>query len=194
MGKHKINDEPVDTPSKKKAKKGAQTEETEVADQSMDQSQDVMETTDIVSMADMTYTQKIQYASAIASPLAGKKLTKKLLKLVKKAYAVKNIRSGLREVQKRLRKGDKGLVVFAADVTPIEIMCHLPAVCEGLDVPYCYVPLRRDIADAMGVRRPTLMVLVLEKKGDESFSQYEDLFEECKQAIKELPLFSDIAA
>jgi len=40
------------------------------------------------------------------------------------------VRNGLKDVQARIRKGEKGIVVFAGDVTPIEVMCHLPAVCE----------------------------------------------------------------
>jgi len=40
------------------------------------------------------------------------------------------VRNGLKDVQARLRKGERGLVVFAGDVTPVEVMCHLPAVCE----------------------------------------------------------------
>ena len=44
--------------------------------------------------------------SVIAQPLAGKKLTKKLLKVVKKAAASKILRRGVKEVVKVLRKAD----------------------------------------------------------------------------------------
>lgn len=34
-------------------------------------------------------------------------------------------------------------VVFAGDVTPIEVMCHLPVVCEDRNIPYAYVPAKK---------------------------------------------------
>lgn len=45
---------------------------------------------------------------AIAKPLAGKKLHKRLYKVVKKAAAQKMLRRGVKEVVKALRKGEKG--------------------------------------------------------------------------------------
>ena len=54
-----------------------------------------------------------------------------LYKCIKKGMKHKTyVRNGLKDVQARIRKGEKGIVVFAGDVTPIEVMCHLPAVCE----------------------------------------------------------------
>lgn len=44
--------------------------------------------------------------SAIAVPLAGKKLVKKLYKVAKKAAASKMLKRGVKEVVKALRKGD----------------------------------------------------------------------------------------
>ena len=54
-----------------------------------------------------------------------------LYKCIKKGMKQKTyVRNGLKDVQARIRKGERGIVVFAGDVTPIEVMCHLPAVCE----------------------------------------------------------------
>ena len=50
------------------------------------------------------------YVAPIATPLAGKKLTKKTLKVVKKAAGGKFLRRGVKEVVKALRKGEKGCV------------------------------------------------------------------------------------
>lgn len=78
--------------------------------------------------------------------------------------------------------GEKGLVVFAGDVTPIEIMCHLPAVCEEKNIPYVYVPFRTDISSAIGVRRPALMVLI------KKHPDLADLYDECEAKMKALPI------
>lgn len=72
--------------------------------------------------------------------------------------------------------------MFAGDVTPVEVMCHLPAVCEEKNIPYVYVPLRSDISTAVGIKRPALMVLIKQS------SQYEELYNECLSEVKALPL------
>ena len=52
--------------------------------------------------------------SAIAVPLAGKKLVKSLYKVAKKAAASKMLKRGVKEVVKALRKGDnvKACVIY----------------------------------------------------------------------------------
>lgn len=74
------------------------------------------------------------------------------------------------------------IVLFAGDVSPIEIMCHLPAVCEEKSIPYTYVPSRHDMGAAMGVKRGTVTVLVREH------AEYKDLFDELKKEISLLPV------
>jgi len=117
----------------------------------------------------------------IANPLASKKLSKKLYKCIKKAHKQKQIRKGVREVQKFLRKGEKGLVIFAGDTSPIEVICHLPGVCEDDDIPYCYTPSRDDLGLACGSKRPTCTVLI------KPHEDYQDLYDECSAGLKELP-------
>ncbi len=92
------------------------------------------------------------------------------------------MRNGLKDVQARIRKGERGLVVFAGDVTPVEVMCHLPAVCEEKGLPYVYTPSRQDLGTAMGVKRGSLMVLVREH------DDYRELFEECKGEMEAMPV------
>ncbi|XP_038045691.1 H/ACA ribonucleoprotein complex subunit 2-like protein [Patiria miniata] len=130
---------------------------------------------------ELTYEDLVQRLAPIANPLASKKLTKKIYKTVKKASKVKTLRRGVKEVQKFIRKGETGFVVFAGDVTPIEVMCHLPAVCEDRNIPYAYVPAKKDLGAAMGAKRATCCILV---KTHEDFS---DLFDDCLQLIKQLP-------
>lgn len=40
---------------------------------------------------------------------------------------------------KCLRKGEKGLVIMAGDISPIDVISHLAVYCEDLEVPYIYV-------------------------------------------------------
>ncbi|RZC37245.1 Ribosomal L7Ae domain containing protein [Asbolus verrucosus] len=130
---------------------------------------------------ELTYEEKLEHCSVIAKPMASKKLTKKCYKLIKKAAKHKTyLRNGLKDVQRRIRKGETGIVIFAGDITPVEIMCHLPAVCEDKDIPYVYTPSRKDLGAALGVMRGCLVVLV------RPHEEYKENFDELKEEITNL--------
>lgn len=61
-------------------------------------------------------------------------------------------------------------------------MSHLPGVCENKNIPYVYVPSRKDLGSALGVKRGCLTVLIRPK------DDYSEAFEELKTAISNLPV------
>lgn len=71
-------------------------------------------------------------------------------------------------------------MIFAGDVTPIDIMCHLPAVCEEKSIPYIYTPSRADLGAAMGVKRGTIALLIRENH------EYQDLYDDVKKELTHL--------
>ncbi|ENN76195.1 hypothetical protein HUJ04_002330 [Dendroctonus ponderosae] len=132
---------------------------------------------------ELTYEEKIAFCNGIAKPMAPKKLAKKCYKLIKKANQQKTyVRSGLKDVQTRIRKGEKGIVIFAGDVSPVEVMCHLPGVCEDKDIPYVFVPSRKDLGAALNVKRGCLVVLIRPN------SDYEEAYNELKEQFTTLPV------
>ena len=82
------------------------------------------------------------YISPIAEPLAGEKLEEKLLRLTKKFINLKLVKRGVKEVGKSIRKGHKGLVIFAADISPPDVLSHLPIQCEKKKIPYIFIRSR----------------------------------------------------
>lgn len=87
-----------------------------------------------------SYDEKIKHVSIIAKPLASRKMTKKLHKLVKKSTKCKVTKRGVKEVVKALRKKSKGVLLIAGDISPVDVIAHLPVLCEENDVPYMFVP------------------------------------------------------
>lgn len=136
------------------------------------------------TITELSYEDKLNYCNAIAKPMASKKLTKKIYKLLKKAMKHKktHVRNGIKEVQKGIRKGEKGLIILAGDVMPIDMYSHVPALCEEKDYPYCYVPSRGDLGNAMGFYRSAILVLIREHP------DYKELYDECYKEIKTLPI------
>ncbi|XP_073431228.1 H/ACA ribonucleoprotein complex subunit 2 isoform X2 [Dendrobates tinctorius] len=94
----------------------------------------------------------------------------------------RNIRRGVKEVQKFLNKGEKGIVVLAGDTLPIEVYCHVPVMCEERSIPYAYVPSKSALGAAAGSKRPTCVILI--KFNDD----YEDAFNDCLEEVQALPL------
>ena len=124
------------------------------------------------------------FVSPIADPLASDKLTKKLLKLKKKAMKDKLVKRGVKETVKAVRKGEKGLVIIAADISPIDVLSHLPILCEDKGVPYMYVKSRAEIGEACKTKRPTSCVMI--SKPDKKHTNTVESWKECTDKVVEL--------
>ncbi|KAI8095603.1 hypothetical protein BDF21DRAFT_435778 [Thamnidium elegans] len=130
-----------------------------------------------------------RFQSPIAHPLAEKKLVKKLYKTIKKASKVKHVRRGVKEVGKALRKGEKGLVIIAGDISPLDVISHMPVLCEDSNVPYVFVPSKEQLGEASSTKRPTsVTMIVLGGKGKDmkAATDYKELYDECYASAKDL--------
>ncbi|CAK7323170.1 unnamed protein product [Dovyalis caffra] len=132
--------------------------------------------------------KKILALAPIAKPLAGKKLCKKTLKLVRRAAEHKCLKRGVKEVVKSIRRGHKGICVIAGNISPIDVITHVPILCEEADIPYIYVPSKEDLANAGATKRPTCCVLVLTKppKGDLAEEEKEKLKTDFDQVVADV--------
>ncbi|KAJ2960034.1 hypothetical protein NQZ79_g4580 [Umbelopsis isabellina] len=142
-----------------------------------------------VAGSDNEEETKVLEASPIAHPMAEKKLTKKLLKTVKKAAKAKHVKRGVKEVVKGLRKGEKGLVIIAGDISPIDVITHVPVMCEDEQVPYVFVPSKEDLGTAGSTKRPTSCVMVVlggKKQDKKAAEDYKELYEECFKEAKQM--------
>ncbi|KAI0068851.1 L30e-like protein [Artomyces pyxidatus] len=133
--------------------------------------------------------------SPIAHPLAQKKLLKKLHKTIKKASKARQVKRGVKEVAKSIRKGEKGLLVLAADITPIDIISHLPVLSEEAQIPYVFVTSKEELGHASSTKRPTSCVMVCpgskrakRKAGEveDKDDDYRELYEECCTEVQKL--------
>ncbi|KAL6177938.1 hypothetical protein ACLB2K_049459 [Fragaria x ananassa] len=132
--------------------------------------------------------KKTQALAPIAKPLTGKKLGKRTLKLVRKAAEHKCLKRGVKEVVKSIRRGQKGLCVIAGNISPIDVITHVPVLCEEAEIPYVYVSSKEDLANAGATKRPTCCVLVITKptKGELAQEEQEKLKAEYDQVAGEV--------
>eukprot|EP00884_Botryococcus_braunii_P019607 jgi/Botrbrau1/632/Bobra.0161s0023.1 len=123
----------------------------------------------------------------IASPLADDKLSKRVLKVAKKAAKEKLIRRGVKEVVKALRKGSKGYCIIAGDISPLDVITHLPVFCEEKKVPYIYVRSKEELGAAGLTKRPTSCMLVLPPKpNDGDITDYQTSFDDILAKVKDV--------
>ena len=124
------------------------------------------------------------FVSPIAEPLANDKLSKKLLKLTKRGMKDKLVKRGVKETVKAVRKGAKGIVIIAADISPIDVLSHLPILCEDKSIPYMYVKSRAEIGEACKTKRPTSCVMIC-KPDKSKHAESVEPYNECQAKILE---------
>lgn len=125
----------------------------------------------------------------IAHPMADKKLTKRALKTVKKATKHRHVKRGVKEVVKGLRKGEKGLVILAGNISPVDVMSHIPVLCEDNQVPYVFVPSKEELGGSCSTKRPTCCLMIVPGGKDGkgiAHEDYKEYYEECFETAKEL--------
>mgnify|MGYP001425558799 FL=1 len=95
-----------------------------------------------------------------AYPLAEAKLSATILELVQQASNYKQLKKGANEATKTLNRGISEFIVMAADTEPLEIVLHLPLLCEDKNVPYVFVPSKVALGRACGVSRSVVAASV----------------------------------
>ncbi|MES1919242.1 NHP2-like protein 1 [Bonamia ostreae] len=96
-----------------------------------------------------------------AFPLADEELKKKLLELVQSSHQYKQVKRGANESTKALNRGQAEIIVMAADTDPIEIVMHLPLLCEDKNVPYVFVSSKMALGRACGLSRSLIACAIL---------------------------------
>lgn len=128
---------------------------------------------------------RLLYRCPIAQPISSDKpkMTKKVYSLIKKAVTVnkkKGIVKGIKDVTKAIRKGQKGIVVIGADISPFDVISHLPVALEEKKIPYVWVPSRQDLGTSTQSKRATSVVLLKPN------AEFEDSYKKVVSAIEEL--------
>lgn len=58
-------------------------------------------------------------------------------------------------------------MVLAADTQPIEILLHLPLLCEDKNTPYVYVPSKIGLGRSCGMSRPVIAAAITSNAGSD---------------------------
>ncbi|PVU88320.1 hypothetical protein BB561_005912 [Smittium simulii] len=129
----------------------------------------------------------------IATPLADQKFSKKLFKVIKKANKNKHVKRGVKEVVKGVRKGFKGLVLLAGNISPIDVISHVPVLCEENNIPYIYVNSKEELGFSVNTKRPTSCIMIVPSgknskatKPAAGAEEYKEAYDECFSHVSTL--------
>ena len=80
-----------------------------------------------------------------------KEIAEAAYEALKTAKETGKIRKGSNETTKTVERGKAKLVLIAENVTPPEVVAHLPLLCDERKAPYVYVPDKQRIGEALGL-------------------------------------------
>ena len=110
-------------------------------------------------------------------------IMEKTFEVVEMARDSGKVRKGTNEVTKLVERGDAKFVVMAEDVSPEEILAHVPLLCEEKGIPYSYVPAKKQLGNAAGLSKETASVAILDAgKGNEILPGLVDSLKKLKSA------------
>ena len=118
-----------------------------------------------------------------AFPLAPADLSVTILELVQQASNYKQLKKGANEATKTLNRGISEFIVMAADTEPLEILLHLPLLCEDKNVPYVFVPSKQALGRACGVSRPVIACSVTTNEGSQLKGQIQSLKDQIEKLL-----------
>ena len=109
-----------------------------------------------------------------------KELADKVYEAATLAKANGKVRIGVNEVTKAIERGIAKLVIIAEDVTPEEVVMHLPVLCDEKKIACIYVPSKDELGRSSGISVPTSSIAIVELGDSKKF------VEEIVKKIEEL--------
>jgi len=122
-----------------------------------------------------------------AKPIADSSLKRQIVDLIQQSASLGQVKKGANEATKTLNRGIAELIILAADTEPLEIILHLPLLCEDKNVPYVYVPSKVELGKACGTTRNVIACSILKKKD----SKLNDQINEMKDTVERLFISSE---
>ncbi len=89
----------------------------------------------------------------------------KILELIEIARDTGKIKKGANEATKAIEKGDAKLVVYAGDVSPKEVVMHLPLLCKEKNVACIEIKSKEALGASAGLGVGTSAIAVV-REGD----------------------------
>ncbi|KAF8820328.1 putative 60S ribosomal protein L7a [Cardiosporidium cionae] len=146
----------------------------------------------------VVYERESRQHNKQSNMVASKATVKSVVKEMnaQKSSSARCLKRGVQEVTKSLRKGSTGILFLAADVYPVDIIAHLPILCEEKDILYAYLGSKKTLGMACRSKRATSAILVQAcprerqpetlQLDDTNENDYSDLYKKVRKAIQSI--------
>lgn len=104
-------------------------------------------------------------------PIAHPLINDNSLKLIQE-YIKTNpdkVKRGIKHCTKKVTTSSKGLLVLTGDTTPMDLITHLPILCERRGLKYCFTKSMTDLKDAAPESEYVSCVFIEEENVNELF-------------------------
>ena len=82
--------------------------------------------------------------------------------IIKKISKSGKIKIGINEVTKAIERGSAKLVAIAEDVSPAEIVMHIPVIAKEKKIPFTYFKTKVDLGKAAGISAKASSIAILD--------------------------------
>ena len=82
--------------------------------------------------------------------------------VIKKISKSGKIKIGINEVTKAIERGTAKLVAIAEDVTPAEIVMHIPIIAKEKKIPFTYFKTKDDLGKAVGISAKASSIAIMD--------------------------------
>ena len=123
----------------------------------------------------MTMPQYVKYE-------VPKDTTAKIVDLLGKIAKTGKVKAGVNEVTKMVERANAKLVIMAEDVTPEELLYHMPVLCTEKKIPFTYVSDRKELGKISGLSVSASCIAVVNE--GVAKKELEDLVKNIKELIK----------
>ncbi len=93
------------------------------------------------------------------------------------------IRKGMNEVTKSIERVQAKLVVMAEDVSPPEILFHIPLLCEEKGIPYGYLSTKKELGNTVRINVSS-SAIAIESEGTGNDSVLNDVVKKLEEIKK----------
>jgi len=87
----------------------------------------------------------------------------KIYEAIETAKATGKLKKGTNEVTKAIEKQEAKLVITAKDVSPPEIIMHIPLLCEEKGIPCVQVSSKEELGAAAGLEKPSASIAIVQE-------------------------------
>jgi len=81
------------------------------------------------------------------------------------------LKAGINEVTKAIERSTAKFVIIAEDVSPKEIVMHIPILCAEKNIPFSYAATKKDLGEKAELGTATSAIAVIESSVDNDWKE-----------------------